>query len=163
MQLIDPQTTSNEMVDFTTTLNAMSGDMIEKLFVIEAVLLQMPQVEIPLRHCFGNKVYVREMTAPKGSILIGKMHKYKQVNIVVKGDISVLTEDGWKRMKSGEMFESPAGIKRAGFTHEDTVWTTICGTEETDPDKALDELTIGSYQEFLQHKGDLLCLQSSQP
>ena len=163
MQLIDPQTTSSEMVDFTTTLNAMSGDMIEKLFVIEAVLLQMPQVEIPLRHCFGNKVYVREMTAPKGSILIGKMHKYKQVNIVVKGDISVLTEDGWKRMKSGEMFESPAGIKRAGFTHEDTVWTTICGTEETDPDKALDELTIGSYQEFLQHKGDLLCLQSSQP
>jgi quercetin dioxygenase-like cupin family protein len=118
----------------------------------------MPQVEVPLRHCFGNKVYVREMTAPKGSILIGKMHKYKQVNIVVKGDISVLTEDGWKRMKSGEMFESPAGIKRAGFTHEDTVWTTICGTEETEVDKAEDELTIGSYQEFLQHKGNQLCL-----
>ena len=158
MQLIDPQTTSNEMVDFTTTLNAMSGDMIEKLFVIEAALKQMPQVEVPLRHCFGNKVYVREMTAPKGSILIGKMHKFKQVNIVIKGDISVLTEDGWKRLKSGDMFESPAGIKRAGFTHEDTVWTTICGTEETEVDKAEDELTIGSYQEFLQYKGNQLCL-----
>lgn len=158
MQLIDPQTTSNEMVDFTTTLNAMSGDMIEKLFVIEAALKQMPQVEVPLRHCFGNKVYVREMTAPKGSILIGKMHKFKQVNIVIKGDISVLTEDGWKRLKSGDMFESPAGIKRAGFTHEDTVWTTICGTEETEVEKAEDELTIGSYQEFLQYKGNQLCL-----
>jgi quercetin dioxygenase-like cupin family protein len=158
MQLIDPQTTSSEMVDFTTTLNAMSGDMIEKLFVIEAALKQMPQVEVPLRHCFGNKVYVREMTAPKGSILIGKMHKFKQVNIVIKGDISVLTEDGWKRLKSGDMFESPAGIKRAGFTHEDTVWTTICGTEETEVNKAEDELTIGSYQEFLQYKGNQLCL-----
>ena len=158
MQLIDPQTTSSEMVDFTTTLNAMSGDMIEKLFVIEAALKQMPQVEVPLRHCFGNKVYVREMTAPKGSILIGKMHKFKQVNIVIKGDISVLTEDGWKRLKSGDMFESPAGIKRAGFTHEDTVWTTICGTEETEVEKAEDELTIGSYQEFLQYKGNPLCL-----
>ena len=158
MQLIDPQTTSSEMVEFTTTLNAMSGDMIEKLFVIEAALKQMPQVEVPLRHCFGNKVYVREMTAPKGSILIGKMHKFKQVNIVIKGDISVLTEDGWKRLKSGDMFESPAGIKRAGFTHEDTVWTTICGTEETEVEKAEDELTIGSYQEFLQYKGNQLCL-----
>ena len=158
MQLIDPQTTSSEMVEFTSTLNAMSGDMIEKLFVIEAALKQMPQVEVPLRHCFGNKVYVREMTAPKGSILIGKMHKFKQVNIVIKGDISVLTEDGWKRLKSGDMFESPAGIKRAGFTHEDTVWTTICGTEETEVDKAEDELTIGSYQEFLQYKGNQLCL-----
>ena len=158
MQLIDPQTTSSEMVEFTTTLNAMSGDMIEKLFVIEAALKQMPQVEVPLSHCFGNKVYVREMTAPKGSILIGKMHKFKQVNIVIKGDISVLTEDGWKRLKSGDMFESPAGIKRAGFTHEDTVWTTICGTEETEVEKAEDELTIGSYQEFLQYKGNQLCL-----
>lgn len=158
MQLIDPQTTSSEMVEFTSTLSAMSGNMIEKLFAIEAAFKQMPQVEIPLRHCFGNKVYVREMTAPKGSIIIGKMHKFKQVNIVVKGDISVLTEDGWKRLKSGDMFESPAGIKRAGFTHEDTVWTTICGTEETDVEKAEDELIIGSYQEFLQHKGDSLCL-----
>ena len=158
MQLIDPQTISSEMVEFTSTLSAMSGDMIEKLFVIEAALKQMPQVEVPLRHCFGNKVYVREMTAPKGSILIGKMHKFKQVNIVIKGDISVLTEDGWKRLKSGDMFESPAGIKRAGFTHEDTVWTTICGTEETEVEKAEDELTIGSYQEFLQYKGNPLCL-----
>ena len=160
MQLIDPQTISSEMVEFTSTLNAMSGDIIEKLFVIEAALKQMPQVEVPLRHCFGNKVYVREMTAPKGAIIIGKLHKFKQVNIVVKGDISVLTEDGWKRLKSGDMFESPAGVKRALVTHEETVWTTICGTEETDIDKAEDELTIGSYQEFLQYKGDSLWLSS---
>lgn len=160
MQLTDPQTTSSEMVEFTTTLSAMSGDMIEKLFAIEAALKQLPQVEVPLRHCFGNKVYVREMTAPKGAIIIGKLHKFKQVNIVVKGDISVLTEDGWKRLKSGDMFESPAGVKRALVTHEETVWTTICGTEETDIDKAEDELTIGSYQEFLQYKGDSLWLSS---
>ena len=153
---------SEEMVKFTTSLNAMPGDIIEKLFAIEAVLKQMPQVELPLRHCFGNKVYVREMTAPKGSIIIGKMHKFKQVNIVVKGDISVLTEDGWKRLKSGEMFESPAGIKRAGYTHEDTIWTTICGTEETDIEKAENELTIGSYQEYIQYKGDAPCLLSQQ-
>ena len=153
---------ASDMVEFATAVGAMSGDMIEKLFAIEAVFLKMPQAEIPTRHCFGNKVYVREMTAPKGSIIIGKMHKYKQVNIVVKGDISVLTEDGWKRLQAGAMFESPAGIKRAGYTHEDTVWTTICGTEETDPDKAEDALTIGSYQEFLQYKGDPPCLLSQQ-
>jgi len=153
---------SEEMVKFTTSLNAMPGDIIEKLFAIEAVLKQMPQVELPLRHCFGNKVYVREMTAPKGSIIIGKMHKFKQVNIVVKGDISVLTEDGWKRLKSGEMFESPAGIKRAGYTHEDTVWTTICGTEEIDIEKAEGELTIGSYQEYIQYKGGESCLLPQQ-
>lgn len=151
-----------EMVEFTTSLNAMSGDTIEKLFAIEAVLKNLPQVELPLRHCFGNGVYVREMTAPKDSIIIGKMHKFRQVNIVVRGDISVLAEDGWKRLKSGEMFESPAGVKRAAFTHEETVWTTICGTQETDIEKAENELTIGSYQEYLQIKGDTPCLLPQQ-
>lgn len=153
---------ARDMVEFATGLSAMPGDMIEKIFAIEAVFKQLPQVELPTRHCFGNKVYVREMTAPKGVIIIGKMHKYKQVNIVVKGDISVLTEDGWKRLKAGDMFESPAGIKRAGYTHEETVWTTICGTEETDIDKAEDQLTIGSYQEFLQYKGEPIWLLQRQ-
>jgi quercetin dioxygenase-like cupin family protein len=153
---------TSDMVEFNTWLSAMNGDMIQKLFAIEAVFKQLPQVELPTRHCFGNNVYVREMTAPKGVIIIGKMHKYKQVNIVVKGDISVLTEDGWKRLKAGDMFESPAGIKRAGFTHEETVWTTICGTEETDINKAEDQLTIGSYHEFLQYKGETPCLLQQQ-
>lgn len=146
----------DEMAEFASSLEAMNGDMIEKLFTIEAVLKQLPQVDIPVRHCFGNNVYVREMTAPKDAIIIGKMHKYKQVNIVVRGDISVLTEDGWKRLKTGDMFESPAGIKRAGYTHEETVWTTICGTDETDIAKLDDVLTIGSYQEYLQHKSELI-------
>lgn len=141
-----------EMELLSGALSAMDGDMIQKLFIIEDELKKRPQVEIPVKHYFSNGVYVREMTAPQGSLIIGKMHKYSQVNIVVKGDISVLTETGWKRLKAGDTFESPAGIKRAGYTHEETVWTTICGTQETDIDKVEDALTISSYQEYLQYK-----------
>ena len=46
--------------------------------------------------------------------------------------------------------------KRAGYAHEDTVWTTICGTDETDTDKIDEVLTIGTYAEYLELKEQLL-------
>lgn len=151
------------MESLNIALNAMDGDLVKKLFALETEFLKLPQVVLPVKHYFSNGVYVREMFAPKDSVIIGKMHKFSQVNIVVKGDISVLTETGWKRLQAGATFESPAGIKRAGYCHEDTVWTTICGTQETDIDKVEEALTIGSYQEYLEHKqGDSLWLSPPQ-
>jgi len=132
------------------------GDIIRKLFVIEEGLKKLPQVSIPKRHYFSSGIYAREIDIAKGSLIIGMLHKHSQINIVSKGEISVLTEDGWKRVKAPYTFESPAGTKRAGYAHEDTVWTTFIGTEEKDPEKMDDLLTIGSYQEFLEVKTLLL-------
>jgi hypothetical protein len=60
----------------------------------------------------------------------------------------VLTEDGIKRVKAGATIVSPAGIKRAGYAHEDTIWTTIHGTHETYVDKLEDELIAASFEEY---------------
>ncbi len=44
---------------------------------------------------------------------------------------------------------SPAGTKRVLLTHEDTVWTTIHATDETDIQKLEDEIiTVESYTEL---------------
>ena len=146
----------DELVEMNSALEKMDGDLIQKLFKLEAGFKTLPQVDIPKTHFFANKLYARSIDIPKGSIIIGKMHKHSQINTVSKGDISVLTEDGWKRMKAPHTFESSAGIKRAGYAHEDTVWTTYCGTEETDIEKIDDTLTIGSYQQYLEVKDKLL-------
>lgn len=146
----------NSLEEVSQMLAGMDGDTIHKLFIIEDVLKQLPQVDIPVKHYFANGVMAREMTAPAGSLLIGKMHRFSQINIVLKGDISVLTEDGWKRLTAGMTFESPAGIKRAGYTHEETVWTTIIGTNETDIDKFDDTLLICSYRQYLDYKKELI-------
>ncbi len=106
------------------------------------------EIELPVKHHFARGVYVRELFIPKGTALVGKIHKYSQVNIVSKGDISVLTEDGIKRVQAGATIVSCAGIKRAGYAHEDTIWVTIHGTHETDVDRLEDELIAESFDEY---------------
>ena len=145
-----------DLREIAGALESVNGDLIQKLFAIEAGLATLPQAEIPVKHYFSNGVYAREISVPAGSLIIGKMHRFSQINIVTKGDMSVLTENGWVRMTAGHTFDSPAGIKRAGYAHEDTVWTTICGTDETDTDKIDEVLTIGTYAEYLELKEQLL-------
>jgi hypothetical protein len=141
-------------IDFE--LVKLKGDLVQKLFAIEDRLKLENQAEIPIRHFFAGGLYAREMDAPKDTLIIGKMHKYKQINVISKGDISVLTENGWKRLKAPFTFESPAGVKRAGYTHEDTIWTTFVATEETDIETIDEALTIGSYKQYIEVKETLL-------
>lgn len=103
---------------------------------------------MPVSHHFSRGVYARELFIPKGTVLTGRVHKYSQINVLLRGEISVLTEDGIVRIKAPHVIESPAGTKRAGYAHEDTVWMTICGTHTTDVDALEDELTTRTYAEY---------------
>jgi hypothetical protein len=111
-----------QIVD-TITPNATT--VREKLAALEAEMKKYPSVEIKTTHHFAKGVYAREIFIPKGTLLTGKIHKTEHLNIVSQGDISVLTENGPKRVKAPFAMVSQAGIKRAGYAHEDTVWTTI--------------------------------------
>lgn len=129
-------------------LQVTGRDIREKLARLEAALFAGDTVELPVKHHFSRGVYARELFIPKGTTLVGKIHKFSQVNIVSKGDISVLTEDGIKRLKAGDHIVSAPGIKRAGYAHEDTIWTTVHGTHETDLDKLEDELIAASFEDY---------------
>lgn len=131
-----------------SALDVPGRDIREKLARLEAALFAGDTIELPVKHHFSRGVYARELFIPKGTVLVGKIHKFSQVNIVSKGDISVLTEDGIKRVTAGAHIVSEPGIKRAGFAHEDTVWTTIHGTHETDLDKLEDELIAASFEDY---------------
>lgn len=130
------------------TALAQGADWRGKLQRLDALLASLPQTEMPVTHRFSRGVYCRELVIPKGTVLTGRIHKHSQINILLSGDISVLGEDGVKRLQAPVVFESPAGAKRAGYAHEDTVWLTICGTDTTDTDVLEDELTTRSYAEY---------------
>lgn len=131
-----------------TALTVPGRDIREKLARLEAALLSGKTIDMPVKHHFSRGVYARELFIPKGTVLVGKIHKYSQINIVSKGDISVLTEDGVKRVQAGGTIVSGPGVKRAGYAHEDTIWTTIHGTHETDIEKLEDELIASSFQDY---------------
>ena len=146
--IVDPLGAAVPVVAQASALTVPGRDIREKLARLEAALFSGHTLDLPVKHHFARGVYARELFVPKGTVIVGKIHKYSQVNIVSRGDMSVLTEDGIKRVKAGEHIVSGAGIKRAGYAHEDTVWTTIHGTHETDLDRLEDELIAASFEDY---------------
>lgn len=118
-----------------------------------AIIADLPQVEIPVKDYFSKGVYAREIFIPKGTVITGKIHKFTNLNIMSQGEMSVLTEDGIKRVKAPFTIVSPPGTRRVAYAHEDTIWTTIHGTEKTNVDEIEAEFvaqTPKDYQLFLE-------------
>ncbi len=101
-----------------------------------------------LRHIFAPGSYAREMTIPKGTLIIGKIHKHAHLNIISKGKVRVATEFGPIYFEAPHTFVSEVGTKRAVYALEDTIWTTIHVTEETDLAKIEDYVIAKSYEEL---------------
>jgi quercetin dioxygenase-like cupin family protein len=129
----------------------------EAIVRLENEIRQLPQESIEPVHRFSEGVYAREITIPAGCVLTGKVHKTVHLNIISKGDITVWTEEGMKRIKAPFTLVSQPGTKRVGYAHEDTVWTTIHGTHETDLEKLEQDLI---EPEQIEYQGDFKWLGS---
>ncbi len=111
-------------------------------------LRESPQIEMPVKHHYGDGQYLRETTIPKGTFVIGKKHRYSTINILIKGEVSVHNGVGTEviRYKAPAIWTSKAGVQKIVVAHEDTVWCNPHPTDEIEPDK-IEELFIISEQE----------------
>lgn len=79
-----------------------------------------------LTHKFCDGMYVREIFIPAGVLLTGKIHKHEHPNFLLQGYASMITEDGGVEHVVAPMsIISPAGCKRAIYTHTDVRWVTV--------------------------------------
>ena len=132
--------TSNEVKkDFTHKIYEVQ----EKLFDSDVAYTGEDFDKInPLVHNFADGMYIRQITMPAGQIIVSKTHGQTHPYFILEGDVSVLTEDGVKRFKAPYSGITTEGTKRVLYTHEDTVWTTVQRTNETDLEKIENDLII---------------------
>lgn len=141
------------MTDITTTFDAETArQQVERL---EAIAQGMPQVPIKTEHALSGGMYARTITIPAGTMLTGAAHKTDHL-CVCMGDIEVLTDEGPRRLTGLHVLTTAAGMKRAGYAHAETRWTTICRTDLTDLAKIEDELV--ECPEMLQARSALIGL-----
>lgn len=100
----------------------------------------------PVSHYFAPGAYAREMFIPKDSTIIGKIHKHAHLNILSFGKVTVATEEGTIVIEAPHTFTSLPGTKRAVYAIEDTLWTTIHVTDETDLEKIEEEVIAPSFE-----------------
>ncbi len=75
-------------------------------------------------HFFAPGIYMRTLFIPKGYVLVGAIHKYKTLNILLKGKISVVTDKGEIIAKAPYIFIAEPGQK-AGYAIEDVWYASI--------------------------------------
>ena len=98
----------------------------------------------PLQHQFAPGVYLREITMPGDTIVVGKIHKTRHFNIISRGVVSFWVEGhAVKTVTAPYTFISEPGAQKVLYVHEETVWSTVHPTDETDLTK-LEALLIES-------------------
>lgn len=101
----------------------------------------------PLKHSFGDGVYVREIFNPAHELIVTKIHKKSHPFFLLKGEMSILTESGVKRIKAPFYGITPAGTKRVIYTHSDVVFVTVHATDKTDLQEIEEEVIAKSFDE----------------
>ena len=120
----------------------------ERVLALEAEMMKLPQVDLEVKHHFSPGIYARELHIPAGIMLTGKIHRHEVLNIVSQGRLSVYKNGGLEEITGPCTFLSPRGTKRAGYVHEDTIWTTVHATDETDLELLEEEIIAKSFAEL---------------
>lgn len=116
-----------------------------------AHLCELKHTFTPFQQEFGGCVYGRQIFLPKGSLVVGKIHRHAHLNIIMQGRVTVSTEFGQKSFEAPCSFVSEVGLKRAVYSEEDTIWMTVHLTKftsEQDLDKIEDEIIAPSYDDI---------------
>jgi hypothetical protein len=137
-------------------IDANKATMRESIIDFESLIRTQPGAttgdseSCPLEHSFTDGIYVRQISIPKGMYIVGKIHKHSHPNFLLKGTVEVVTEEGHLFLEGPCSMISPAGTKRALYTHTDVVWTTIHHNPTNTQDLSkLEEIVIAdSYEKY---------------
>ena len=124
--------------DNTELLAQILGDIQSKSYIdtVRDVQQQIQDnaelIDVPVEHHFAPGVYMRQMDAKAGTLVVSKMHRTEHMNILLTGSLTVATENGIELLKAPVILKSMPGTKRIGYFHEDSTWITVHPTNETD-------------------------------
>ena len=146
------------------SLHKFTGNVAEGIEQISDLLVEnggsLPEsLEVlGMKHSFTDGVYAREMTIPEGTMVVGKIHKHRHHNFLLKGEILVATaERGVEHLKAPMMIVSEPGTQRVGYALTETVWTCIHKNEDNIEDlELLEEINVvDTPQQYLEYKEQL--------
>ena len=138
--------------DNTELLSQILGDIQQQSYidVVRNVQQQIQDnaelIDVPVNHHFAPGVYMRQMDAAAGTIVVSKMHRTEHQNILLTGSLTVATENGIEFIQAPAVIKSMPGTKRIGYFHEDTSWITVHPTDETDLEKIEQQVIVPEHE-----------------
>jgi hypothetical protein len=129
--------------------------IMERVLAFEHLLKKLPQIEIPVTHEFIKGMYRREITFKKGTFATGKIHRDECFDVVLSGEMIVVSEEGFKKIKGPCALTSKPGKKKAGYALTDCTWInyhpTSCTTvEDVEKEIFVDAIEIVEVQKCVE-------------
>jgi|SRR5690242_1304995 len=91
----------------------------------EAILVQLPKVECPLKHSFTPGLYIREIFMPAGTLLTTKIHNTTHPFVVSKGEVNVFMDGEMVHIEAPYQGVTKPGTQRVIYVLQDCIWTTF--------------------------------------
>ena len=102
----------------------------------------------PVKHTFAGGCYIREIYNPANELIITKIHKKEHPFFLMKGEMSILTEEGIQNIKAPYQGVTKPGTKRAIYTHEECVFITVHATNNTTIKDVEEEVVCTKYEDL---------------
>ena len=120
----------------------------ERIMDLQAELEKLPQIVMPIKHQFCDGLYLRTIWVPAGTLVVTRIYKIEQANIISQGEVSIRSEFGGFRVNGPYIFTAKAGTKRAIYHHTNVMWTSVMPSNSRDIGKNEDRVYASSYEEF---------------
>ncbi len=127
---------------------------------LEHEIANYEQLELETTHNFYNGLYARSIYIPAGALIVGKRHRQHTLNILMKGRMVITDGDSSFEVCSPYMVETLPMTKKAAYALENSIWTNIHVTSETDLDE-LEKMFIipeEEYNNLIKYEGATKCL-----
>jgi len=102
----------------------------------------------PVKHTFAGGCYIREIYNPAHELIVTKIHKKEHPFFLMKGEMSILTEEGIQTIKAPYQGVTKPGTKRAIYTHEECVFTTVHATDSITIEDVEEEVICTKYEDL---------------
>lgn len=128
---------------------APADDMDARMSQLMGMLNTKPQADCPVREYFAPGMYAREMRIPRGTTVVGAIHKTENLAILSQGVLEVVSGEGVQILHAPCTVRVLPGMRNAVHALQDAVWTNFFPTTETDSDKLVELLTHSKASDLL--------------
>jgi len=112
---------------------SVSGDELEKI--------------MPTKSTFADGCYIREIFVPAGQFFTTEIHKKDHPFFLLKGKLSMASENGTLNIEAPFHGITKKGTKRAVYIHEDVIFITVHATEKTTVEEVRKDVLAESFDD----------------
>jgi len=121
----------------------------EKVVSFEERIRQLDGVLLgncfPLVHKFADGIYIRQITVPAQTLTVTKIHAQTHPFFILKGTVSILTENGMEKHSAPYSGITKVGTKRVIWHHVEVVLTAVHRTDSVDVAEIEAEVTVEGF------------------